>query len=71
MQDKLSAIATRLQLWKAKAGDVDAAYQLGYWYEDGNLGLSKDANEAIRYYKQAQQLGHPEAAEALRKLQSK
>ncbi|WP_050475629.1 tetratricopeptide repeat protein [Herbaspirillum rhizosphaerae] len=54
----------------AAAGDADANYQLGYWYQEGGLGLLVDKKEAARYYKQAQQLGYPEAAEALRKLQA-
>jgi TPR repeat protein len=54
----------------AAAGDAEANYQLGYWYQEGGLGLLVDKKEAARYYKQAQQLGYPDAAEALSKLQA-
>ncbi|MFL9878666.1 tetratricopeptide repeat protein [Herbaspirillum rhizosphaerae] len=63
-------MALRQKKKQAAAGDADSNYQLGYWYAEGVLGLPRDKKEAARYYKQAQQLGHPSAAEALRKLES-
>ncbi|MCW5300259.1 sel1 repeat family protein [Herbaspirillum lusitanum] len=63
-------MALRQKKKQAAAGDAQTSYQLGYWYAEGGIGLSADRNEAIRYYKQAQLQGYPDAAEALSKLQS-
>ncbi|SFA84971.1 TPR repeat [Collimonas sp. OK607] len=63
-------MALRQQKKIAAAGDAVANYQLGYWYEVGAIGLTPDTKDAARYYKQAQQLGYPEATDALNKLQS-
>ena len=64
-------MALRQKKKQAAAGDAEANYQLGYWYAEAALGVPSDQKEAVRYYKQAQQLGYPEATEALNKLQSK
>jgi TPR repeat protein len=55
---------------KAAAGDAESNYLLGYWFEVGGISLPVDKAEALRYYKKAQQLGYPDATEALNKLQS-
>ena len=45
---------------KAKSGDVEAIYQLGYSYENG-LGVQADKKKAIAFYKKAAQLGSDDA----------
>ncbi len=45
---------------EGKAGNVDALNQLGFMYENGN-GVQKDIKKAIRYYRQAAELGSEDA----------
>lgn len=55
--------------WLLKAGerdDVDAQRLLGYCYEVG-LGVDKDKNEAIKWYKRAAAQGDEQAIEELKK----
>ncbi len=49
---------------EGKAGNVDALNQLGFMYENGN-GVQKDIKKAIRYYRQAAELGSEDAKLAL------
>jgi len=49
---------------EGKAGNVDALNQLGFMYENGN-GVKQDIKKAIRYYRQAAELGSEDAKLAL------
>lgn len=43
----------------AKKGDADAYHALGFLYEAGLLGVSKNMQKAIKYYKKGGALGNP------------
>ena len=45
---------------KAKAGDVEAIYQLGYIYENG-LSVKANREKAIEFYKKAAKMGSEDA----------
>lgn len=62
-------MAWRQKVKTAAAGDADSNYDLAYWSE-GGIGTNPDRTVALRYYKQAQQAGHPKAAEAVKRLQA-
>ena len=49
---------------EAKAGDADAQYRLGVMYAKG-IGVSKDRQESLRWYRRAAGQGHAKAREAL------
>jgi TPR repeat protein len=51
----------------ARDGDVGAQYRLGQLYERG-LGVSKDPDEAAKWYRKAAEQGHDRAKEALERL---
>jgi len=53
---------------RANSGEATAQYILGYRYEHGGQGISRDRNEAIRWYKAAAAQGDSDAAHALRRL---
>jgi len=56
-------------LSQAKAGDVDAQYQLGLWYhEGGNEAVEHDNAKAAEWFTKAADHGHADAQEALAKL---
>jgi len=46
---------------KAEKGDVNAEYSLGICYSDGKLGLVKDDNEAMKWYRKAAEQNVAEA----------
>ena len=45
---------------KAKGGDVQAIYQLGYIYENG-IGVKADTQKAYKLYRKASQMGSSDA----------
>jgi hypothetical protein len=45
---------------KAEGGDVTAAYDLGALYDQG-IGVKRDADESIRWFRKAGEKGHPDA----------
>ena len=45
---------------KAKGGDVQAIYQLGYIYENG-IGVKADTQKAFKLYQKASQMGSSDA----------
>lgn len=49
---------------EAKAGDADAQYRLGVMHAKG-IGVSKDRQESLRWYRRAAGQGHAKAREAL------
>ncbi len=53
----------------AKAGDKEALIKLGFMYENGQGGVSKDLEMAKKYYSQAAELGSQDAQIALSLLQ--
>ncbi len=55
-------------LQEAKKGNVEALNQLGFIYENGN-GVPKDIQKAIKYYRQAAELGSEDAILALSLLE--
>jgi TPR repeat protein len=57
-------------LEKAAEGDADAAYRMGEALESGRLGGVKDSEKALRFYKQAAQKGHPDAAARIAQIES-
>jgi TPR repeat protein len=56
--------AFRLFLAAAKLGDVTAQLNLGYFYDVG-VGVSRNRNKAVAWYKQAYRQGHGSAASNL------
>ena len=57
-------------LEKAAEGDPDAAYRMGEALESGRLGGVKDFEKALRFYKQAAQKGHQDAAARIAQIES-
>jgi TPR repeat protein len=52
----------------AEQGNVDAQYNLGCSYEDGE-GVEQNHEEAIKWYRLAAEQGEEDAKEALARLQ--
>ncbi|MEM0993027.1 MAG: hypothetical protein AAGI49_08305 [Bacteroidota bacterium] len=48
--------------------DAGGAYQLALSYQEGDLGLEKNKEKALYWYKHAVELGHPLAAYAMKDL---
>ena len=56
--------------WLKKAaenGHADSMYLLGHCYENG-LGVLKNSNDAIFWYRKASDLGHEDATERLEQI---
>ncbi|NPA27842.1 MAG: SEL1-like repeat protein [Epsilonproteobacteria bacterium] len=53
---------------RAKSGDSEAMYQLGYIYENGNGVVTPDINLSLYYYSEAAKRGNKDAALALELL---
>ncbi|WP_423905714.1 trypsin-like peptidase domain-containing protein [Candidatus Spongiihabitans sp.] len=54
---------------RAEQGDTVSQYYLGYAYANGKI-VAKDEREAVRWYRQAAQQGHAEAARRLQEIES-
>ena len=50
---------------QAEAGDADAAYTLGSYYDNGSKGVHMDKEKAFKYYKQAAEAGSAKGMGAL------
>lgn len=46
---------------KAEKGDAQSQYELGRIFARGNLGVVKDAVEAVKWYRRAAEQHHPVA----------
>ena len=59
---QMVAPALQRRKWyrRARQGDADAQFQLGWWYEFG-VGVAKDAGEAAQWYRKAAEQGHARA----------
>ena len=42
---------------RAEGGDTDAMLDLGHWYGDGEMGLSKDSERSFGWYQRGHRLG--------------
>jgi TPR repeat protein len=51
--------ARELNLKAADQGYADAQWRVGFYYQNGEIGLPKNETEAARYYKLAAAQGHP------------
>ena len=51
----------------AESGHADAQNYLGYMYENG-FGVTKNGNEAVKWYRKAAEQGVKDAADALKKF---
>jgi TPR repeat protein len=55
---------------RAADKDQDAAYELAACYENGR-GVARSLKEALKWYKKAEALGHPEAKDKVKHLESR
>ncbi len=55
----------------AEHGHCDASYELGVWYYKGKCGVEKDLHMAVKYFKEALELGSEQAQEALDEVMEK
>jgi len=58
-------------LTKASRNHSGACYTLGLCHEEGKDVVAADDREALRFYRKAQKLGHPKAAEKIVKLEKR
>lgn len=58
-------------LTKASRNHSGACYTLGLCHEEGKGVVAADDREALRFYRKAQKLGHPKAAEKIVKLEKR
>jgi len=61
--------ATKYYKLSAEQGNLRGQYHIGYCYENG-LGVSKDLNEARRWYNLAAEQGDSDAKKGLQRLKS-
>ena len=62
-----SATIESLHLMATKPGNIDAQYRLGLCYYEGR-GVGKNQTEAVKWFRSAARLGHPDAQKKLREL---
>ena len=53
---------------RVEVNDAEAIYFLGIHYNDGDYGLARDNNKALKFWKQAGELGHAEAYHRIARL---
>ena len=64
--DPNGAVRMLNRVFKTHSG---AAYTLGVCHEEGKGVVIPDINEALKFYRKAESLGHPKAAERIEKLE--
>ncbi len=63
----ISKILSQNYLYAAEQGHAYAQFTVGLMYENGD-GVSKDIDEARKWYRKAADQGHEAAKEALKRL---